>query len=280
MHLHELRCPGLGATIVAPERPALANAAATPTVVTTDVGSFGDAWICPQCSLQNLTEDIVCQACGAPQLSDHAGRTSHSGRHTGFVASRGRDGESEDADDYIAEDFEEFPFGGILRLGAFDFRLNQHLRPHTRHSGMRGMLRNVALAHQGPGSLQQPIGRDWTLFGHNPRHPDQQAHDFAGLGNLIFQLAQHEPEEPGMEPAQDHDIAALPTHAVTAAELEAAPMDAKSCTICLEDFDASEVCRTLPCFHRFHRDCVDRWLARQGSCPICKHRVDGGDVAQ
>jgi len=69
-------------------------------------------------------------------------------------------------------------------------------------------------------------------------------------------------------------ISALPTHRATAAEVDAAPEECKGCIICMEDFREGDEQRTLPCFHRFHAACVDPWLHRHCTCPICKHRID------
>lgn len=76
--------------------------------------------------------------------------------------------------------------------------------------------------------------------------------------------------------ADSRVVAALPTHKVTSDEVQFAPPEHKACTICIEDFCEGDEQRTLPCFHRFHTACVDRWLERNGACPICKHRVDEG----
>jgi len=47
------------------------------------------------------------------------------------------------------------------------------------------------------------------------------------------------------------------------------------CAICMESFEEGVAVRTLPCMHRYHVPCADRWLARNPECPICKHRLDG-----
>ncbi|KAD6453597.1 hypothetical protein E3N88_08302 [Mikania micrantha] len=47
-----------------------------------------------------------------------------------------------------------------------------------------------------------------------------------------------------------------------------------NCVICLENFKNKEEGRELPiCKHVFHIKCIDEWLIRQGSCPICRQNV-------
>ncbi|XP_019172420.1 PREDICTED: NEP1-interacting protein-like 1 [Ipomoea nil] len=44
-----------------------------------------------------------------------------------------------------------------------------------------------------------------------------------------------------------------------------------SCSVCLQDFQAGETVRSLPhCHHMFHLPCIDPWLLRHGSCPLCR----------
>lgn len=51
---------------------------------------------------------------------------------------------------------------------------------------------------------------------------------------------------------------------------------ASSCSICCEDYVPGDVLRVLPCKHKFHIECVDRWFlsaaseySRPPSCPMC-----------
>jgi hypothetical protein len=50
-----------------------------------------------------------------------------------------------------------------------------------------------------------------------------------------------------------------------------------TCGICLEDYEEGESTKALSCPsrpHSFHKDCIDKWLKLDASCPICKNSVE------
>lgn len=51
------------------------------------------------------------------------------------------------------------------------------------------------------------------------------------------------------------------------------------CTVCLSKFEDSEILRLLPkCKHAFHMNCIDKWLESHSTCPLCRYKVEEGDI--
>ncbi|KAI3429165.1 RING-type domain-containing protein [Psidium guajava] len=45
------------------------------------------------------------------------------------------------------------------------------------------------------------------------------------------------------------------------------------CAICLESVVAGEPAKEMPCKHRFHGGCIERWLGVHGTCPVCRYEM-------
>ncbi|XP_024018539.1 E3 ubiquitin-protein ligase ATL42-like [Morus notabilis] len=51
------------------------------------------------------------------------------------------------------------------------------------------------------------------------------------------------------------------------------------CVVCLSKFEDVEVLRMLPkCKHAFHINCIDHWLEKHSSCPLCRQKVSSEDL--
>lgn len=51
------------------------------------------------------------------------------------------------------------------------------------------------------------------------------------------------------------------------------PQGEATCSICLDDFQNGDKVRQLPCQHFFHSSCVDKWLALNHTCPLCRESI-------
>ncbi|XP_022882451.1 E3 ubiquitin-protein ligase ATL42-like [Olea europaea var. sylvestris] len=53
------------------------------------------------------------------------------------------------------------------------------------------------------------------------------------------------------------------------------------CAVCLSKFEDIEILRLLPkCKHAFHIDCVDQWLEKHSTCPLCRQKVSADDLSE
>ncbi|AES96776.1 anaphase-promoting complex subunit 11 RING-H2 finger protein [Medicago truncatula] len=70
----------------------------------------------------------------------------------------------------------------------------------------------------------------------------------------------------GQPPATKESIEAME-------KIEIEEGDGGECVVCLEEFEVGGVVKEMPCKHRFHGKCIEKWLGIHGSCPVCRYHM-------
>ncbi|AES96774.1 E3 ubiquitin-protein ligase MPSR1 [Medicago truncatula] len=70
----------------------------------------------------------------------------------------------------------------------------------------------------------------------------------------------------GQPPATKESIEAMD-------KIEIEEGDGGECVVCLEEFEVGGVVKEMPCKHRFHGKCIEKWLGIHGSCPVCRYQM-------
>lgn len=53
-----------------------------------------------------------------------------------------------------------------------------------------------------------------------------------------------------------------------------ATSEVETCPICQDELKDEPTIRTLPCNHKFHKDCIQKWIEMRNLCPLCKQVAD------
>ncbi|GAQ77739.1 hypothetical protein KFL_000030180 [Klebsormidium nitens] len=122
----------------------------------------------------------------------------------------------------------------------------------------------------GPLETPRPLGPEAPV--QFRRHQDSESAESAPV--LIPR-----PSGAGSEAQMDSDLAEGQKGAAGSGEAEESggPRNGEStegrdtsCAICLVDYEEGALLRPLPCGHAFHTACIDTWLKKDPSCPLCK----------
>ena len=119
-------------------------------------------------------------------------------------------------------------------------------------------------------------GRPTLLPEEVNRLPIEQYHSPEEMSRWdVKRLKFHLKQARANSPADRTDVGQVP---LEKAELLAAVRAARggetgeSCSICMDTYEEGDAYRVLPCGHRFHIECVDKWLRSTSlCCPLCNH---------
>ncbi|XP_022891233.1 E3 ubiquitin-protein ligase SIRP1 isoform X3 [Olea europaea var. sylvestris] len=90
----------------------------------------------------------------------------------------------------------------------------------------------------------------------------------SGLDSLLRDMFLNKDGQP---PASKASIEALRSVEIVGNE------NNEECVICLEEWEAGQMAKEMPCKHRFHGNCIKKWLEIHGSCPICRYKMPVDD---
>lgn len=47
------------------------------------------------------------------------------------------------------------------------------------------------------------------------------------------------------------------------------------CSICYCNYNSNMDCQVLPCNHKFHSTCLNKWFTKKQNCPLCRRQYGG-----
>lgn len=78
-------------------------------------------------------------------------------------------------------------------------------------------------------------------------------------------------------PAAQHIIENLPTISISKCDFEEDCHNNKECSICFLEHEVNDSVTRLPCGHFFHGECINEWLHKRCTCPICRWELETDD---
>uniref|UniRef100_A0A915DNU6 RING-type domain-containing protein n=1 Tax=Ditylenchus dipsaci TaxID=166011 RepID=A0A915DNU6_9BILA len=115
----------------------------------------------------------------------------------------------------------------------------------------------------GDGSEGAPIFQ--TLHG----NLNDYAWGEGGIDHIVTQLL-NQFEGGREESIRAEDLSRIPMTEVTAKQVE----NGTQCATCMDTFALNEKVAKLDCQHIFHQPCIEPWLKKRNTCPICRQVVD------
>ncbi|KAI3462933.1 hypothetical protein Pfo_019596 [Paulownia fortunei] len=132
--------------------------------------------------------------------------------------------------------------------------------PSLEELSMRGATDFLLPWIIGMAAASNSAAREVAVFMHQPTRSITLMAGSLEMESLLREAASKE----GPLPASKASIESLPRVQTWEPGLE--------CPICLAEYEVNgevEV-KEMPCGHKFHSGCIDKWLGIHGSCPVCR----------
>ncbi|KAJ3214012.1 hypothetical protein HDU67_002156 [Dinochytrium kinnereticum] len=148
--------------------------------------------------------------------------------------------------------------------------VNAEETPNARQQAalmnMMEMLQHVLVGAGVPGADARSL---FNMVG----NPGDYVFGQQGLDAIITQLMDQNTLRNAPPPASDSAISNLPRVKVKGCDLGEHP----ECAVCQDEFTSEgdgEVAIRLLCNHNFHPHCIENWLKVNGTCPVCRKKVE------
>ncbi|OIT01159.1 e3 ubiquitin-protein ligase ring1 [Nicotiana attenuata] len=104
---------------------------------------------------------------------------------------------------------------------------------------------------------------------------DQRLRQNGFIRTRIIDVVPRRSSPPNFEAADQNE---RPSPPATKASIEALPIiqiveNEGECAICLLEFQVGGKAKEMPCKHRYHSNCINKWLEIHGSCPVCRYKM-------
>ncbi|XP_028796750.1 NEP1-interacting protein-like 2 [Neltuma alba] len=141
--------------------------------------------------------------------------------------------------------------GAIAAVELLDFAVHHHHQPVSKVALLSSLFNGKVLMEWVYPAYQWHIRIPETIY-----REVSDIYDMRGAPGLSQKLIQ-----------------SLPLHQFNSTTMPSL-YNESCCSICFQEFEDGDVIRMLPkCDHMFHFHCIDKWLIRQGSCPMCRTYV-------
>ncbi|XP_071690950.1 E3 ubiquitin-protein ligase MPSR1-like [Rutidosis leptorrhynchoides] len=98
-----------------------------------------------------------------------------------------------------------------------------------------------------------------------------------GFEAFINGLMDRKDGQPPASQTAINDLKSIEIKCTDKEEMERLGLGGSECVICMEEWGVGDVAKEMPCKHKFHSGCVEKWLKIHGTCPVCRYKMECDD---